>query len=205
MPMSAKLIQETSRNFIKIFQYPYQLISKCLSNFLKMFVKLSQKHTKSGGGGQDHWKFQLKVWYTNNFFGFFFSIYAPNNSALGTLLTPLMGLNRDCFFQKFSLIQSCQKLTILYIRNFLSTSLVFVSLGQRSRSKISFHHKCTLLHHVPYTPTFSHFDFEICEQQWIFTAPIILQSLDSCNFLSKLIKEFLPDISCLQGFSITLL
>ncbi len=43
--MSAKYFQKKwkfSQNFIKIFQRPHQLISKCLRNFLKVFAKLPQ-------------------------------------------------------------------------------------------------------------------------------------------------------------------
>ncbi len=58
--MSAKPLRENwkfSQNFIKTLQKPHQLITECLSNFLKMFAKLlSGAHQKNwiivGRGGR---------------------------------------------------------------------------------------------------------------------------------------------------------
>ncbi len=85
--MSARSLQENfkfSRNFIKIFQRPNQLISKYISNFLKMFAQLPQRRTERiirGRGSRITKNDTSKFWVTNIniFFCFspFFLIFAP--------------------------------------------------------------------------------------------------------------------------------
>ncbi len=86
---------EISRNFIKIFQKPYQLISNCLHNFLKMFEKLPKGRTErniQGGVGrlQNHWKCQLKVWVITFFL--FFSYLRPWQTASQHFAQSIRGL-----------------------------------------------------------------------------------------------------------------